>query len=130
VKINLGGGEGSSEGWVTLDPMYGEGEWKRFAQDVPWPVADGTVEKIYACHVLEHIPAGEPRIAVFNEAWRVLAPEGPLRDPGAALPASVLGLGPDASQFLRARLLPLLLQTGRPFRCQLARLAAGGDDHL
>ena len=91
MKINLGGGYRPREGWVNLDPMYGEGEWKRYGQDIPWPTADNSVERIYACHVLEHVPAGAPRIALFNEAWRVLVPEGlfEIRVPLFPHPASV-----------------------------------------
>jgi SAM-dependent methyltransferase len=59
-----------------MDPRHGEGEWKRFAQNGPWPVADGSVEAIRASHVMEHIPAGAPRIEVMNEAHRVLSPGG------------------------------------------------------
>ena len=58
---------------MNLDPVHGEGEWRRRAQDVPWPVGDGTVEYVRASHVLEHVPA-QDRIAVFNEAHRVLRP--------------------------------------------------------
>jgi len=76
VGINLGGGPHKLPGFDTLDPMYGEGDWKRYAEDIPWPVDDGTVEEIYASHVLEHIFAGPPRIAVFNEAHRVLQSGG------------------------------------------------------
>ena len=91
MRIDLGGGEHPRKGYVNLDPMYSAGEWKRFAQDVPWPVGDGTIERINACHVLEHIPAGAPRIAVFDEAWRVLVPEGvfEIRVPLFPHPASV-----------------------------------------
>lgn len=38
--------------------------------------ADGCADEIYSSHFLEHIPAGQPRINVFNEAWRVLRPGG------------------------------------------------------
>lgn len=52
------------------------GGWLRRAQDTPWPADDNTVEAIHSSHCLEHIPAGEPRLAVMNEAWRVLVPGG------------------------------------------------------
>ena len=76
VSIEIGGGHLVQAGWVNLDPVNGTGEWRRPAQEVPWPVADGGVEAIRAAHVLEHIPAGEPRLAVMNEAHRVLRPGG------------------------------------------------------
>ena len=40
------------------------------------PVAPNTVDQVYCSHFLEHIPSGQPRINVFNEAWRVLKPGG------------------------------------------------------
>lgn len=76
VSIEIGGGHLVQAGWVNLDPVNGTGEWRRPAQDVPWPIADGGVEAIRAAHVMEHIPAGEPRLAVMNEAHRVLRPGG------------------------------------------------------
>lgn len=74
MKIDIGGGNIPAPGYINLDPWHGEGEWKRYAQDAPWPVEDNSVDHIRAIHVMEHIPAGEPRITVFNEAWRVLKP--------------------------------------------------------
>lgn len=68
--IDVGGG--TKPTGVNLDPVHGEGEWRRRAQETPWPCADGEVDGIVARHVLEHIPAGADRIAVFNEAYRVL----------------------------------------------------------
>lgn len=76
VSIEIGGGHLVQAGWVNLDPVNGTGEWRRPAQEVPWPVGDGGVDAIRAAHVMEHIPAGEPRIAVMNEAHRVLKPGG------------------------------------------------------
>lgn len=78
MKLELGGGHLCQEGWVNLDPVpsHATDGWCRYAQDVPWPTGDNTVEAIKASHVLEHIPAGQPRIDVFNEAHRVLAPGG------------------------------------------------------
>lgn len=78
MKIDLGGGLAPKAGHVNLDPVHGQGAWKRNAQDIPWPRQDATVEAIHASHVMEHIHAGTPRIAVLNEAWRVLRPGGTL----------------------------------------------------
>lgn len=76
MNIEIGGGHLVQPGWVNLDSRNGEGPWCRLAQDVPWPAADDSVKAIRASHVMEHIPAGEPRIDVMNEAHRVLAPGG------------------------------------------------------
>lgn len=82
-KIELGGGTKPLDGFYNIDPVHGD--TKQEAQEVPWRLAHGTpvpsdsVEEVYASHVLEHIPAGSPRIAVFNEAWRVLKVGGTFR---------------------------------------------------
>lgn len=75
LHLELGGGL-LAEGKVNLDPVHGVGEWRRQAQDVPWPTPDGSVASIRASHVMEHIPASADRIAVFNEAHRVLVQGG------------------------------------------------------
>jgi predicted SAM-dependent methyltransferase len=76
TSIEIGGGHLVQAGWTNLDPTHGVGEWQRPAQVVPWPAADGSVQAIRASHVMEHIPAGQPRIDVMNEAHRVLKPGG------------------------------------------------------
>jgi predicted SAM-dependent methyltransferase len=74
MRLEIGGGHIVPAGWTNLDPGNGEGPWRRLAQDTPWPTGDRTVEAIRAAHVMEHIPAGGPRLAVMNEAHRVLRP--------------------------------------------------------
>lgn len=77
MKIEIGGGTLVGPGWVNLDPTHGTGpDWTRFAQETPWPTEDNSVEAIRASHVMEHVPAGQPRIDVLNEAHRVLRPGG------------------------------------------------------
>lgn len=73
--------------WTNLDPVHGTEGWRRRAQDGPWPADDGSVHEILASHVMEHIPAAEPRIFVMNEAHRVLRPGGvfAVRVPNAAV---------------------------------------------
>jgi predicted SAM-dependent methyltransferase len=74
MKIDVGGGRIPQAGYTNLDFAHGVNEWKRLAQDIPWPTGDNTVEAVRASHLMEHIPAGQPRIDVMNEAWRVLKP--------------------------------------------------------
>ena len=74
--IEIGGGTKCPTGSTNLDPVHGEGFWKRMAQDAPWPASDGSIDGVRAWHVLEHIPAGQDRITVMNEAHRVLKPGG------------------------------------------------------
>ena len=76
ASIELGGGTKVQPGWINLDPRHGQKQWRRQAQEVPWPIADNSVDGIHASHVMEHIPAGIPRIDVMNEAHRVLKPGG------------------------------------------------------
>jgi ubiquinone/menaquinone biosynthesis C-methylase UbiE len=76
TSIEIGGGTLVQPGWTNLDSRNGHGEWARMAQDTPWPTGDNTVDAIRASHVMEHIPAGQDRIDVMNEAHRVLRPGG------------------------------------------------------
>lgn len=77
MKIEIGGGTLVEPGWLNLDSRHGSNPyWMKEAQDTPWPVDDSSVDHIRASHVLEHVPAGADRIAIFNEAWRVLRPGG------------------------------------------------------
>lgn len=78
MKIDLGGGTKPATDHINLDPVHGEGDWRRSATDTPWPTPDQTVTHIVASHVMEHIPAGAPRLTVMNECHRVLAPGGVL----------------------------------------------------
>ena len=74
MNIEIGGGTIPAPGWVNLDPgPNGTPGWQFPAQDTPWPAPDGSVGALRASHVMEHIPAGAPRLAVMNEAHRVLA---------------------------------------------------------
>jgi hypothetical protein len=75
VAIEIGGGLACPEGAINLDSTHGQGDWKRRIQD-GIPAADRTVQAVRASHVLEHIPAGQERIGVFNEVWRVLVDGG------------------------------------------------------
>ena len=76
MKIEIGGGLALWPGFTNLDPAHGEGEFRRRAEDGPWPLADCSVEAGRASHVLEHVAARTDRLAVFSEMWRVLVPGG------------------------------------------------------
>lgn len=78
MKIDIGGGTIPAEDHINLDPVHGDGEFKRRIQD-GIPVDDGTLDAARASHVMEHIPAGSgdgERIWVMNEVWRALKPGG------------------------------------------------------
>lgn len=76
MRIDIGGGTAPELGFTNLDPVHGDGPWKRMAQDVPWPCRNATATTVRASHVMEHIPAGKPRLDVMNEVHRVLEPGG------------------------------------------------------
>jgi len=76
VKLELGAGAALWPGFTNLDPVHGEGEFRRRAQDGPFPLPDNSVEEARCSHLMEHIPAGQDRINVMNEMWRVLVPGG------------------------------------------------------
>lgn len=76
MKIDIGGGTLSPEGYENLDPRHGSKPgWMRYAEaDEPWPVENNSIEHVRASHVMEHIHAGIDRITVMNRAWNVLIP--------------------------------------------------------
>lgn len=72
LRVDIGGGLAPRPGYLNLDPVHGsEPELCIRGQD-KWPFHDSSVDAVNASHVLEHVPAGADRIAVFNEACRVL----------------------------------------------------------
>jgi hypothetical protein len=80
--LELGGGlRPHPESNVVLDTMYPKNSPPQDIAEVPWhsnggKIVDCTVKQIFAAHVMEHIPRGDPLMAVMNEAWRVLEPGG------------------------------------------------------
>lgn len=77
MNLEIGGGTIPARGFeIQLDPVHGVGEWKRYAQETPWPTGDNSIGAMRASHVMEHICAGADRLNVMNEAWRVLVPGG------------------------------------------------------
>jgi predicted SAM-dependent methyltransferase len=80
MKLHLGCGSKHIPGWVHVDVMdYPHIDHVHSVDSLPM-VADGEVETIYACHVLEHFNKKEiPR--VLAEWRRALRPGGILRCP-------------------------------------------------
>jgi predicted SAM-dependent methyltransferase len=77
MKLHLGCGKRDfGEGWVHIDGgNYGH---LRSRDITTLPFEDGTVELVYASHVLEYFDR-EEAIDVLEEWKRVLVPEGTLR---------------------------------------------------
>lgn len=77
IKLDVGGGTSPMPGYVNVDPVHGEGEY-RVAMPTHLPLASAAVDAIRCSHVMEHIPAGGPRIDTMNEFHRLLKPGGKL----------------------------------------------------
>lgn len=92
MLIELGGGtRPHPKAEIIIDLHHPKGSRSQDAAVTPWRIDrreingtycgegiiwDRLVDEVYCSHFLEHIPAGQPRINVFNEAWRVLKPGG------------------------------------------------------
>ena len=77
LKLHLGCGSVILPGFINIDSRHLEGvEVVSAADDLRFP--DGSVDLIYACHVLEHFPRRDTQ-RVLQEWRRVLKPEGTLR---------------------------------------------------
>lgn len=77
LRLDIGGGTAPMPRYVNVDPVHGDEGW-RLAMPARLPVDDATVDAIRCSHVMEHIPAGAPRIDTLNEYWRALRPRGTL----------------------------------------------------
>lgn len=77
MKLDIGGGHTPLADHINIDPIHGEGPYK-VAMPARLPFDDRSVSAIHASHVMEHIPAGSPRLDTFNELWRVLEDYGTL----------------------------------------------------
>lgn len=71
MKLNIGAGQTTLPGYEPWDIANGR-------QAYPLNVPDGSVEAIYASHILEHFPHGQT-VAVLKDWTRALAPGGLLQ---------------------------------------------------
>lgn len=76
VRLNLGSGDHYEDGWVNVD-LPGNGVRVDVAHDITerLPFDDGSVDKVYLGHVLEHVDY-DLVVAVLGEVRRVLVPGG------------------------------------------------------
>jgi len=75
LKLHIGSRE-RTEGWKTLDAEPGpDVDFVGDCSDLS-RFADGSVETIYASHVLEHVPYQTRLLATLKEWHRVLVPGG------------------------------------------------------
>jgi predicted SAM-dependent methyltransferase len=94
ISLNVGSGGKGLEGWINLDAssfnpdLYATHDLRR-----PLPLADGSVKRILAEHVIEHLDPQDDIPGVFREFHRVLEKDGAVRI-----------IVPDVARFLKAYL--------------------------
>ncbi len=72
VRIDIGCGKTTPEGWVGIDAIdFGQKHVHDVRKGIPY--ADSSVDEARSSHFVEHL-TGTERIAFFNELWRVLKP--------------------------------------------------------
>lgn len=82
MLVELGGGlSPHPEAEIIIDLRHPKNTTAQDASVTPWKtfdsyIPDNSVDRVYCSHFLEHIPAGQPKINIFNEAWRILKSGG------------------------------------------------------
>lgn len=90
-RLDVGAGAKSDDGWETMDmsPAY-HPDFQHDMTSFPWPFPDDTFDELRCWHVMEHmnpvtmhidwenksVEYVNTRIAVMNEMWRILKPDG------------------------------------------------------
>lgn len=96
--FNLGPGNHYAEGWLNCDKYDLPHHERRpdLMADVleGIPLADGSFSKVFASHVLEHLPFDRAHEAV-TECWRLLAPGGRLAVVGPCIELAIRTGQPD-----------------------------------
>lgn len=78
MKLHLGCGQRFIPGWYHIDVVnFSHIDLQHEINRLPM-ISDGSVDEIYACHVLEHFQRGEV-VGVLEEWHRVLKNDGRLR---------------------------------------------------
>lgn len=75
LKLNLGAGKSRLDGYLSVDEIQFEGIDVVADLRKRWPWDDNSVSNVHMSHVLEHF-TGDERVHIFNEMYRVLAPQG------------------------------------------------------
>ena len=96
LKLDLGAGQSPRDGFEGVD-LWPKAQHVVDLLKFPWPWADNSVEELHCSHFIEHIPAREVSygdmhhivpadgqefigqdmlFAFFDEAWRILKPDG------------------------------------------------------
>lgn len=75
MRLNVGSGDFPAAGWVNVDPWPGVNpDVVATVLDLPFP--DGSADRVYAGHVLEHLDYHIEVPAALVEIRRVLTPDG------------------------------------------------------
>lgn len=70
IRLDLGCGKTTPEGWVGIDRMdFGQKHVLDVREGIPYP--DSSVDEVRSSHFVEHLTGAE-RIKFFNELWRVM----------------------------------------------------------
>lgn len=75
TRLNVGCGDHYQDGWHNVDTYEGLKADAYWSVAGPWPYADGSVDEIYAGHLVEHLHREQAEAALV-EALRVLRPGG------------------------------------------------------
>src|SRR5277367_398177 len=78
LKLNLGAGKSRMDGYLSVDSIAFEGLDVVCDLREIWPWDADSVSDIHMSHALEHF-AGEERVHIFNEAYRVLTKGGKMQ---------------------------------------------------
>jgi len=74
--LDIGSGAFRYKDYTTVDLYAPEADIKADMGELP--IADGTIDDIWACHCLEHVPPERVQL-ILKEWMRVLVPEGILK---------------------------------------------------
>lgn len=76
VKVNVGAGSGQLSGWINTDVTWRSRMYLNLTK--PWPVAPGSVDRIYGDNVIEHFQINTAR-AVLRYCYDALRDSGAIR---------------------------------------------------
>ena len=86
VRYDLACGSNLQKGFIGID-FTKKGTQAKIEHNLfvtPWPIESNSADELFASHFVEHIPHGtdgfhDPFWDFFNEAWRILKPNGIFR---------------------------------------------------
>jgi predicted SAM-dependent methyltransferase len=104
LRIEVGAWNTRREGWISTDVHWRSQTYLDATRK--WPVADNSVDYIYADNVVEHLTLEQNRF-FFEESQRVLRPDGRIRlvTPDISALARLYLASPEDSRPLRDELL-------------------------